>query len=78
MIHGAGSKDDCVDIVPGEEVGVAAVGDSEPSPHFLGSPFSSRSDRHELGPWEPLGVLGMKGAHPAETGDAEPKWTRRP
>ena len=50
MIHGAGGKNDCVDIVPGEEIGVAAVGDSEPRPYFLGSPFSSSGDRHELGP----------------------------
>jgi len=78
MIHGAGGKNDRFDIVPGEEIGVAAVGDSEPPPHFLGSPFSSGGDRHELGPGEPLGVLGMEGAHPAETGDAKPKWTRRP
>jgi hypothetical protein len=78
MIYGARSKDDCVDVVTSKELSVAAAGDPEPPPHFLGSPFSGRGDRHELGPGKPLGVLGMEGAHPAETGDAKPKWTRRP
>ena len=78
MIHGAGGKDHRVDVVTGEKAGVAAVGDPEPPSHFLGSPFSGRGDRHELGAGEPLGVLGMEGAHPTETGDAKPKWTRRP
>ena len=78
MIHGAGGKDHRVDVVTGEKVGVAAVGDPEPPPHFLGSPLPDRRDCHQLRPRKPLRVLGMKGAHPAEAGDAEPKRTRRP
>ena len=78
MIHGAGSKDHRVDVDPGEQFQVGAVRDPEPASYFLGSPFSGRRDGHELGPWQPLGVLGMERSHPAEAGDPEPKRTRRP
>ena len=78
VIHGAGGEDDRVDVVPGEQLGVAAMCDSEPPPHLLGAPLTGRGDRHQLGSGKPLGVLGMDGAHPAEAGDAEPKRTRRP
>jgi hypothetical protein len=78
VIHGACCEDDRVHVVTSEQLGVAGVGDSEPPPYLLGSPFTGRGNRHQLGPRQPLGVLGVQGPHPAETGDAEPKRTRRP
>ena len=78
MIHGAGGKDHRVDVVTGEKVGVAAVGDPEPPPHLLSPPLPGGCDRHQFGSRKPLGVLGVEGAHPAETGDAKPNRTRRP
>jgi hypothetical protein len=78
VIHRAGSEDDRVDIVPGQQLRVGAMRDSEPPPHLFGALLPGRGNRHQLDSREPLGVPGMEGAHPAETGDAEPKWTRRP
>ena len=78
MIHRACGEDDRVHVVTGEQLGVAAMCDSQPPPHLLGSPLTGRRDRNQLGPRQPLGVLGMQGSHPAEAGDAEPKRTRRP
>ena len=78
MIHRARREDDRVHVVTSEQLGVAAMGDSEPPPHLLGAPLTGRRDRHQLGPRQPLGILGMQCPHPAEAGDAEPKRTRRP
>jgi hypothetical protein len=78
VIHGAGGEDDRVDVGAGEELVVAARADSQPPSDLLGAPLPGRGDGHQLGSGNPLGVLGMEGAHPAETGDAEPKRTRRP
>ena len=78
VVHRAGGQHDRVDIVPGEQLRVSAMCDPEPPPHLLGAPLAGRGDRHQLGSGEPLGVLGMDGAHSAETGDAEPKRRRRP
>ena len=70
--------DRVVDIVPGDQLRVSAMSDSEPPPHLLGASLAGRGDHHQFGSGEPLGVLGVEGAHSAETGDAEPKRTRRP
>jgi len=78
VIDGAGSEDDRIQILSREQLGIAAGWDSEPSSHLFGAPLPGRRDRYQLGSPKPLGVLGMKGAHPAETGDAKPKMTRRP
>jgi hypothetical protein len=78
VIHGTGSEDDRVDVVPCEKLRITARGNSEPLPNLLGTPLPDRRDRHQLGPGKPVGVLGVERAHPAKTGDAEPKRTRRP
>ncbi len=78
VVHRAGGQDNRVDIVPGEELRVGAMSDSEPPPHLLGAALTGRGHGHQFGSGKPLGVLGMERAHPAETGDAEPKRTRRP
>jgi hypothetical protein len=54
------------------------MSNSKPPPYLLGAPLAGRRDRHQLDPRHPLGILGVEGAHPAETGDAEPKRRRRP
>ena len=79
VVDRAGGEDDRVDVVAREQLGVAADGRLRAGlPQLLGAPLAGRRDRHELGPGQPLGVLGVDGPHPAEAGDAEPKRTRRP
>ena len=78
MIHGTGREDDRVDVGPSEELGIAGRGDSEPPPHLLCAPLTGRGNGDQLGSGKPLGVLGVERSHPAKTGDAEPKRTRRP
>jgi len=78
VIHGTGCGDDRVDVGPCEEFGIAGRGDSEPPPHLLGAPLTGRGDGDQVGSGKPLSVLGMEPSHPAKTGDAEPKRTRRP
>jgi hypothetical protein len=78
VIDRAAGEDDRVDIVSGEQLRVGAMSNSKPPPYLLGAPLAGRRDRHQLDPRQPLGILGVEGAHPAETGDAEPKRRRRP
>ena len=78
VVHGTGGEEDRVDVVTGEQLGVAAVRDSEPPPYLLRPPLARCGDRHQLGLGQPLDVFGMQGSHPAEAGDAKPKRTRRP
>ncbi len=76
VVDRTGRQDDRVDLLAREELGVAAMGDSEDAPQLLGAAFPSRRDRYELDPGSPLGVLGVDCPHPAEAGHAEPQ--RRP
>jgi hypothetical protein len=78
VIDRTGRQDDGVDLIALEELGIAAMGDSEGTPHLLSAAFPSRRDRHELDPGSPLGILGVDCPHPAEAGDAEPQRRPRP
>jgi len=78
VIQGARGEDDRIDVRAGEQLGVAGRRDPKSLPYLLGSTLPCGRDRDEFGSGKPLGVLGMEGAHPAETGDAEPEGTRRP
>jgi hypothetical protein len=78
VVDGPGREHHGVDVVAREELGIAEMRHSKPFSDLLGPAGAGSGNRHELGPVEPLGVLGMNGSHPAEAGDAEPKRRRRP
>jgi hypothetical protein len=78
VVDRASRQDDGIDLVAGNQLGVAAVRDSERPTELLCTARPRGRHNHQLGPGGPPGVLGMHCSHPAEAGDAEPQRRPRP
>ena len=51
VVDRTGRQDDRIDLLACKELRVAARGDSEGAPQFLGAAFAGRRDRYKLDPW---------------------------